>query len=145
MNTNVIQETSRFLLTDRLRFHEAVNRHQCAEVEHVHTDLIGMLEMYYGARGELSCSALGIDNPPHIAPELWLEGVQGAFTELCSGSVDYPLFLKLLMAAGVQSFAVYIAAGRILFMGRNGGYYCEDFGDCSRRPPAYGELLTLVL
>lgn len=130
LDADVIHESTVLSFEGNLPFPEVVKRLAGTGVERYYTDLVRLEKTFYGAAGATHGEGFPPFSAPPIADSFSLEKVREAISAIQKRTIDYPEFLRRIMAAGTASYSVYIAGRRAIYTGRNGDFHVELF------PPA---------
>ncbi|MGH9351016.1 MAG: DUF1398 domain-containing protein [Terriglobia bacterium] len=127
INTVVIEECTRLAFEDKMTFPETVKKLMAIGVEGYHADLRRLEKTYYNASGETVRELLPLSDPPAIAQEFSESGVVDALRAIQDGKIDYGEFLRRIMKAGAASYDVFISGKKVIYTGRKGDFYIENF------------------
>ena len=127
LDARVIEECSRLSFEDKITFPEVVKRLAAIGVERYLVDLVCLEKTSYGRSGQTHREALPLASPGTIGATFSEAGVQQALAAIRRKETDYPRFLRDIMAAGVASYAVFIAGKRAMYLGNQGDFYVERF------------------
>lgn len=129
LDSSVIQECTRGSFAGTVTFPEVVQRLGAIGVERYDADLVRLAKTYYAASGETREDALPLEEAPRIAEELAEAGVREALAAVQRREIDYPEFLRRIMAAGTVAYSVFLAGRRAIYFGRKGDFWVERFPD----------------
>src|SRR5690606_7000920 len=102
-----------------LSFGEVIGRLVAVGVESYFADYRGGVTTYYTSAGEF-CSKVLPTPAVEIPMGFDADGVRSAIRGAQSGSVKYPEFVELTMAAGCVGYVVWIAGRHVCYLGRKG-------------------------
>ena len=108
-------------------FPRVVERLVEIEVERYEVDLARLTKIYYHHSGRSHVEPLPLDHPHPLGDAFDGEAVRSAIRDIQQGGIIYPQFLRQIMAAGVVSYAVYIAGRKAIYFGRRGDFHVENF------------------
>lgn len=112
---------------------EASFNNQATFPEHVKTvasvgvtryeiDLLNHQAKYYWQDDTSHTIALPAMAPPSDANSFSKPAVKAAIAEIQQGAIDYPTFLKRIIAAGIKGYEVNIDAGKVVYQGETENY-----------------------
>lgn len=127
MNNAVLHECLAEAFAGRMTFPETVGRMMETGVERYDADLTRLEKTHYGADGTTHLEPMPLTDAPAVPIEFSGEGVQEAITAIQRREIDYPEFLRLVMAAGTASYSVYLNGRKAIYFGRNGDFHVEPF------------------
>jgi uncharacterized protein YbcV (DUF1398 family) len=127
MDERALRDCTALAFANRITFPETVARLLHAGVERYHADLVALEKTFYGERGETSRHALPLRDPPAIPAAFSQPDVKGAVAASQRGEIDYPEFLRRILAAGVASYFVFLRGGKVVYVGRHGEWHVEPF------------------
>jgi uncharacterized protein YbcV (DUF1398 family) len=127
MDKRVPEECMRLSMAGGTPFPEIVRRLAEAGVESYYTDLIELRKVHYGPNGEAHSVSIPLTGRVPIADRFDEPGVKEALRRIQTGKIEYPEFLRAIVAAGVMSYSVFIAGRRAIYTGRKGEQYVELF------------------
>jgi uncharacterized protein YbcV (DUF1398 family) len=127
MDTTVAHACKQGSLNGTLTFPQVVERLQGGGIERYYADLVRRETVYYGVDGDVHGEALPLSGLPSVADELDEAGVRAALAASQQGQIQYPEFVRRIMAAGAASYTVYIQGRKAHYMGRHGDSYVEVF------------------
>ena len=110
-----------------LSFPEVVRRLRAGGVERYHADLVQLRKTYYGTGGRAQMELLPLQQPPTIGDTFDEATVREALAAIQQRQIQYPEFLRRIMAAGTASYTVFLEGNRTLYGGRHGDFYLEMF------------------
>lgn len=122
-----IRECARLSFAGEITFPEVVRRLAAEGVERYHADLVGLETSYYDATELLEKKELPLEGAPPVAERFSEEGVHRALAAVQGGEIDYPEFLRRILAAGTVAYTVFFPGRRVLYAGRDGGFHVEPF------------------
>lgn len=127
MEARVLRECLDLAFQNRITFPETVRRLLAAGVECYHTDLVLLTKTHYAAQGGTHTEPVPLRDPPAIPDRFAPDQVQAALVDIQQGKIDYPTFLRRIMAAGTASYDVFLNGKKTLYLGRHGDFYVEHF------------------
>lgn len=122
-----IRECARLSFAGEITFPEVVRRLAAEGVERYHVDLVGLETAYYDATERVEKKALPLEGAPPIAERFSEEGVRQALAAVQAREIDYPEFLRRILAAGTVAYTVFFKGRHVLYAGRDGGFHVERF------------------
>lgn len=126
MNKAAIKSTIDKSLSGAAKFPDVVGALLAEGVESYHVDLVRSENRYYAADGESHVENVPFEHP-RAAAEFSAEKVQAAVKKAQAGQIDYPQFLREILAAGTVHYVAYLAGKRVVYCGRNGDSHTEFF------------------
>ncbi len=111
----------------KLPFSEVIRRLTEIGIERYYTDLIRLEKTYYSHTGESYIESMPIENKPKVADIFNETSVIKALHSIQKGDIDYPTFIRNIIAAGTVSYTVYIDGKKVVYVGRKGEAYTEKF------------------
>jgi uncharacterized protein YbcV (DUF1398 family) len=96
-------------------------------VERYDADLTRLEKMHYGIAGETHAEIIPLSEAPVVPTEFSADGAQSAITSIQRREIQYPEFLRQIMAAGTASYSVYLNGRKAIYFGRNGDFHVEPF------------------
>lgn len=123
INVDVIHEC----VEKKLPFPEAVKRLLAAGIERYYADLIKMEKIFYTRTGEYYVEPMLFEKMPAIGEDFNETKLLAALTLVQRGEIDYPTFIKDIIAAGAVNYSVYLAGGQAVYVGRKGENHIEKF------------------
>lgn len=130
MNTRVIHECTTGALAGQVAFPETVRRLVEIGVERYYADLVRLEKVFYGGPSDSCIERLPLAAAPAVAEHFDEAAIIQALRAIQQKRIDYPEFLRQIMAGGVASYTVFITGRHALYSGRGGERYLEAF------PPA---------
>lgn len=127
MDAQVIHECTRLAFENRMTFPETVQRLSAIGVERYHADLVRLQKTHYNADGATHEEPLPLRDPPRIAERFSAEQVRQAIGAIQQSTIDYPEFLRRIMAAGTSDYTVFLTGRKAIYTGRNGEFHIEMF------------------
>lgn len=127
MDSKILKECTILAFQNKITFPETVKRLAIAGVERYCADLVKLEKIYYDEPGESHVETLPLQQHPKVALQYSQSGVKDALTAIQSGRIDYPEFLRRIMAAGIVYYDVFIAGRKSIYTSRNGDFYVEKF------------------
>ena len=129
MDTSVIHACTAGALQGTISFPETLRRLSAIGIERYHADLIRMEKVFYGNDDRSLIERLPVENAPAVAETFDAGMVQATIRESQQGRIDYPEFLRRIMAYGAASYTIFIDGGHAVYHGRKGENYVEIFPD----------------
>ncbi len=123
----MLHECLHLAMAGKLSFPETVQRMLADGVEWYYADLVGRLKIHYSAAGAVHAEPIPLENAPAIAAAFSAEDVKSAIREIQGGQINYPVFLRRVMAAGTSSYMVYLHGAKAIYFGRLGDFHVELF------------------
>ncbi|WP_165235793.1 DUF1398 family protein [Aquisphaera insulae] len=111
----------------RLTFPETVSKMLETGVERYDADLTRLETMHYGVDGTTHLEPMPLTNIPEVPDEFSSGAVQAAIEAIRERQIDYPEFLRRVMAAGTASYSVFLNGRKAIYFGRNGDFHVEPF------------------
>ena len=127
MDASVLQECIRKNFDDTMAFPETIKRLLAIGVERYYADLVQHQKIFYGSDGDAKTETLPLTDPVAIPDKFCRDAVKDALLSTQQGRIDYPEFLRRIMAAGTASYSVFLHGQRALYVGRKGDFYVEPF------------------
>jgi uncharacterized protein YbcV (DUF1398 family) len=123
INTNVINECT----NKKLPFSEAIKQPREVGIERYYTDLIRLQKIYYSKDGESYIEQLSVENSPELSLNFDEIKLIEAIRANQNKQIDYQMFLKNIIAAGVSCYTVFLTGKQVSYTGRYGETYVEKF------------------
>lgn len=111
----------------RMTFPEVVGRMMETGVERYDADLTRLEKTHYGADDSTWVASLPLSGAPKVAAAFSAGCVQTAIEAIRRREIDYPEFLRRVMAAGTTKYSVYLNGGKAIYFGRDGDFHVEPF------------------
>jgi len=127
VDATVLRECRDLSLAGRIAFPEVVGRLAAIGVERYDADLARMELRHYGRSGATCVEPLPLASPPAIARAFSAEGVRAAIADVQRRAIDYPAFLRRIMAAGAVGYAAFLDGRKVVYYGRAGDSHVEPF------------------
>ncbi len=127
MDTKVIHECTTGALAGKVSFPDTVKQLISIGVERYCADLTRMEKVFYAKNHETALERLPVPNSPVVAEQFDEKGVLTAIRAIQQKQIDYPEFLRLIMAGGCASYTVFIDGRHAAYYGRKGECYVEHF------------------
>jgi uncharacterized protein YbcV (DUF1398 family) len=127
MNRQVLHDCLKLAFEGKMTFPETVMRMKETGVERYHADLVTLEKTHYSSDGQVIVEKIPLLQPPPVATEFSVEGVQSAIRDIQQRRIQYNAFLRLIMRAGTVAYSVHIAGERAIYSGRNGEMHIEVF------------------
>lgn len=131
MNIGLIKECMAASLSGKTNFGETVMKLKEAHVERYIVDLIGSNQLTYSTNGEYLLAPLKFVNPSKPSKSFNGPSVKKAIQESQQKKIDYPTFLRAIMAAGCCHYEVYIHVRKAIYFGCDGSHHIENFSTIS--------------
>lgn len=125
MNIDVIRACEKGSFSNELSFPQVVQKLAAIGVTRYYADLSRMSKIYYAADAAHE-EALPMDRLP-IAESFSEAEVKAALSSIQRGEIDYPEFLRPIIAAGVVCYIVFIDGRRVAYIGGRGDQHVENF------------------
>ena len=130
MNTEIIHKCDQGALAGRVSFADTLRNLRAVGVERYYTDLVRMEKTYYSRNGETHVEKLSFLDAPPLADQFDVDGNVKAVRAIQRQEIDYPEFLRRIIASGTTSYFVFVDGGCVAYYGRRGECHIEKF------PPA---------
>jgi uncharacterized protein YbcV (DUF1398 family) len=127
MDNAILHDCLTQAFAGRMTFPETVGRMIETGVERYDADLTRLEKMHYGADGSTHLEAMPLADAPAVPVEFSSQGVQAAITAIQRRQIEYPEFLRRVMAAGTAGYSVYLNGRKAIYFGRNGDFHVEPF------------------
>ena len=127
MNPQILHECTALAFQNKITFPETVKRLAETGVERYCADLVKLEKFYHSLEGSSHVEPLPLTNAPKIHKAFSSQGVKDAIAAIHQGRINYPEFLRRIMAAGVVYYDVFLRGRRIIYTGRDGDFHVEDF------------------
>lgn len=127
MDDKVLDECLAAAFAGRMTFPEAVAKMAATGVERYDADLTRLRKTHYGVDGGVHIAAIPLADAQAVPAEFSPAGVQAAIEAIRGRNIDYPEFLRRVMAAGTSSYSVYLQGGKAIYFGRLGDFHVEPF------------------
>ncbi len=127
MDRAILHECLAAAFSGRMTFPETVGKMMETGVERYDADLTRLEKMHYGLDGATHLETMPLDDAPPVPVEFTAEGVQAAITAIQRREIQYPEFLRRVMAAGTASYSVFLNGRKAIYFGRNGDFHVEPF------------------
>lgn len=124
---NIIEECERLAFADQMSFPQVVKQLAMLGAERYHADLVRLQKTYYFPPGDSEIHSVPLANPPAIAGEFAVAEVAEAVRAIQAGNIDYSEFLQRIMKAGTASYDVFLTGRKVVYTGRRGDFYVENF------------------
>ncbi|HEY5311597.1 MAG TPA: hypothetical protein VIK18_03730 [Pirellulales bacterium] len=123
-----------------MTFPETVMRLIADGVERYRADLVRLEKTYYAPDGQTHIERMPLADGPTIAEHFSMSGVKDALMAIQTRNIDYPEFLRQIMAAGTTSYSVFLLGKKAIYTGRQGDFHVEHFP--GSKPPATAAAAT---
>ncbi len=127
MDYAVLRDCLMKAFAGRMTFPETVGKMIETGVERYDADLTRLEKMHYGMDGTSHLEAMPLHDAPAVPDGFSAESVQSAIEAIRNRLIDYPEFLRQVMAAGTVSYSVYLSGRKAIYFGRNGDFHVEPF------------------
>ena len=127
MDNSVLHECLTEAFAGRMTFPETVMRMLETGVERDDADLTLMKKTHFGTDGTTHVEPIPLGDAPAVPTELSPESVKDAIMAIRTREIDYPDFLRRVMAAGTTNYSVYVNGRKAIYFGRNGDFHVEPF------------------
>lgn len=128
METENFKDTSDFSFTSKMPFSSLVTTLEKMGVESYRVDMAEKSTCYHMLNGEVMSESFHFYGD--IAQDFDDGEVRSAIFDIKNNHLEHQEFLKRIMNAGITSYTIFIKGRKIIFYGRNGDSYLENF------PPA---------
>ncbi|HVS71616.1 MAG TPA: DUF1398 domain-containing protein [Phycisphaerae bacterium] len=127
LDVSVILESTRLAFEGRMPFPQVVAALAKSGVERYQADLTRLIKTHYSACGHAVSDSLPLVDAPEPAEAWSEEGVKAAIRAAQQGEIQYPEFLRRILAAGCVAYWVFIAGRQAMYLGRRGEVHVELF------------------
>jgi uncharacterized protein YbcV (DUF1398 family) len=127
MNKNVLHDCLYSAMEGKMSFPETVKRMIETGVERYRADLVLLEKCHYMPQGETHIEKIPLRQAPAIASKFSIDQVRSALKQVQQEQIDYPEFLRRIMAAGTTDYTVHITGRKAVYTGRAGDFYVENF------------------
>ncbi len=126
MNPQMLHDCLELAFEGKLTFPETIRRMAADGIERYHADLVRLEKTHY--RGASSHSEpMPLTSAPAVPDEFRVSEVKDALAAIQQRQIQYPEFLRRVMAAGVSDYTVYLNSRKAIYTGRAGDSYVELF------------------
>jgi len=125
METENIKDTSDFTFTGRMPFSSLVTTLEKMGVESYRVDMAQQSTCYHMLNGEVMSESFHFDGD--MAQDFDDGEIRLAILDLKQNHLEHKEFLKRIMKAGITSYTIFMKGRKIIFYGRNGDSYLENF------------------
>lgn len=132
MKTGLIRQACLDSVRHDKPFPEVVQVLREAGVERYHADLVRHEMTYYDDEGEVFTVRPDYHLSSAVPASADLAKVRAAIAAIQQRQIGYVEFLRLILAAGIVEYFVFLAGRRAVYVGRQGDSHVEWF------PPALG-------
>jgi uncharacterized protein YbcV (DUF1398 family) len=125
MNYEVAKEYAVLSDEEKITFPQVIHKLLDADIELYYTDLLSSNKTYYSKNTAytVECS----QKHKKVADIFNAQEVVSAIRQAQSGEIQYQEFLQKIMDAGVIGCLAFIKGRRVIYFGRRGEQYIEDF------------------
>jgi len=127
MDIAILHDCLTRALAGRMTFPETVGKMIETGVERYDADLTRLEKMHYGTDGKSHLEPLPLEDAPAVPVEFSAKAVQSAIEAIRRRLIDYPEFLRRIMAAGTASYSVFLNGRKAIYFGRQGDFHVEPF------------------
>lgn len=127
MNSKIIHECTKGALEGKISFPETVKKLMGIHIERYYADLVRLEKVFYANNGETYIERLSFADCPFLAEQFDEESINAAIRSIQQNQIDYPEFLRRIIAGGCTSYVVYIDGRFASYFGRKGECYIEKF------------------
>jgi len=127
MNSKIIHECTKGALEGRVSFPETVQQLMSISIERYYADLVRLEKVFYAENGETYIERLSFTDCPSLAGQFDEECINAAIGSIQQKQIDYPEFLRRIIAGGCASYVVYIDGRFASYHGRKGECHIEKF------------------
>lgn len=127
IDAEVVKETGWQSVTGELTFPGVVERLLGAGVQSYFADLVRRETSYLGAARAACREPLCVAPLSPPAERFDAEAVRAAVRASQSRELDYPTFLRRIVAAGCVGYLVFLEGRHVLYLGRRGESHVERF------------------
>ena len=127
LDISVLLESSRLNFAGEMTFPQTVAALSEIGVERYGADLARLEKTHYAAGGESATVPLPLSDAPEISPQWSADAIAAAIRSSQRREIEYPQFLRQIMAAGCAAYWVFLAGRRAVYFGRHGDVHVEHF------------------
>ena len=127
MDANILRDCLMRAMSNQMTFPETVRKMFDIGVERYDADLTRLEKRYYAGDGSTHADSIPLSSAPAIGRGFSGEGVMDAIEAIRRREIDYPEFLRKIMAAGTVSYTVYLDGRKAIYFGREGDFHIEPF------------------
>ncbi|KTD03233.1 DUF1398 family protein [Fluoribacter gormanii] len=127
MNSKIIHECTIGALEGRVSFPETVKKLIDINIERYHADLVRLEKVFYANNGETYIERLSFADCPCLTEQFDAETINAAIRSIQHNEIDYPEFLRRIIAGGCASYVVWIDGQFASYFGRKGECHIEKF------------------
>lgn len=127
MDINQINECMILSLVGKANLAQIVVKLLAAGVERYVVDLVTFRRITYGNEGEHYAVPFSFPDTPKIPKSLDIVALKNTISQIRQYKIDYQTYLREIMMAGCCQHQVYIHNKKIIYIGRDGNHYVEDF------------------
>ncbi|WP_165252125.1 DUF1398 family protein [Paludisphaera soli] len=127
MDATILHECLELSLSGRIAFPEVVARMLATGVERYDADLTRRELRHYATDDSTHAESLPLADAPMVAREFSATAVRSAVASAQRREIDYPHFLRRIMAAGSVGYTAYLAGRKVVYFGRAGETHVEPF------------------
>ncbi|MGE5084689.1 MAG: DUF1398 family protein [Bacillota bacterium] len=125
MEAENTKDASDFSFTSRMAFSSLIMTLEKMGVESYHVDMAQQSTCYQMLNGEVMSESFYFDGK--IAQDFDDGEIRSAILDIKQNHLEYKEFLKRIMNAGIVNYVIYLKGRKIIFYGRNGDSYIENF------------------
>lgn len=125
METENFKDTSDFSFTSKMPFSSLVTTLEKMGVESYRVDMAQKSTCYHMLNGEVMSESFYFDGD--VAQGFDDGEIRSAIFDIKNNYLEYKEFLKRIMDAGTASYTIFMTGRKIIFYGRNGDSYIENF------------------
>lgn len=125
MEIGSVREESDFSFTSKMSFPILVGTLEKMGVESYRVDLTLQATCYCMVGGEVMSESFQFETD--IAEDFNDGEIRAAISDSRSGRLDHKEFLKRIMGAGISSYTIFLKGQKIVYYGRNGDSYIDNF------------------
>lgn len=125
MELDNIRDETDFSFTSKMSFPILIATLEKMGVESYRVDLSLQATCYCMATGEVMSESFQFDT--NIAEKFDDGEIRAAVAACNSSNLDHKEFLKRIMGAGISSYTIYLRGRKIIYYGRNGDSYIDNF------------------
>lgn len=127
MDTNIIERCTELAFNDEMGFPETVKLLLATGVQLYYADLAKCQKVHYGFDGSVYTEQLPFANDEKPVQQFRQEEITAALAAIARNEIDYPEFLRRIIAAGVISYTAFLTGQKVVYVGREGQSYTEPF------------------
>lgn len=127
IDTSVIHECTDGSFHRNMPFPQVVQRLVVAGFERYEADLVRLEKTYYMPSGASHVEPSPFSPAAPVAESFAQDQITAALRAIQRNAIDYPEFLRRIMAAGCVNYGVFLRGKRAIYWGRDGDFHVEWF------------------